>query len=88
VTVAVITIGPTEPTGMFEGTRVRLVVVGLVPALVTTMLQLAVAVLPFESTTWAVKLYVPTVVGVPVIAPVDVFSVKPGGSAPPVIENV
>jgi hypothetical protein len=56
VTVAVITIGPTEPTGMLEGIRVSMVVVGLVPALVTTMLQLAVAVLPFESTTCAVKL--------------------------------
>ena len=37
------------------GARVRLVVVGLVPALVTMMLKLPVAVLPFESTTWAVK---------------------------------
>ena len=52
------------------------------------MLQLALAVLPFESTTSAVKLYVPAVVGVPVIAPVDVLSVKPGGSEPLVIENV
>jgi hypothetical protein len=52
------------------------------------MLQLAVAVLPFESTTWAVKLYVPAVVGVPVIAPVEVLSVKPGGSDPLTIENV
>jgi hypothetical protein len=41
---------------MLEGIRVSMVVVGLVPALVTTMLQLAVAVLPFESTTCAVKL--------------------------------
>jgi hypothetical protein len=52
------------------------------------MLQLAVAVLPFESTTWAVKLYVPAVVGVPVIAPVEVLSVKPGGNEPLVIEKV
>jgi hypothetical protein len=36
----------------------------------------------------AVKLYVPAVVGVPVIAPVEVLSVKPGGSAPLMIENV
>ncbi len=54
----------------------------------TTMLQLALAVLPFESTTWAVKLYVPAVVGVPVIAPVDELSESPGGSEPLVIENV
>jgi hypothetical protein len=54
----------------------------------TTMLQLVVAVLPCESATWAVKLYVPSVVGVPVIAPVEVLSVKPGGSAPLMIENV
>jgi hypothetical protein len=52
------------------------------------MLQLAVAVLPFESTTWAVKLYVPVLVGVPVIAPVDELSESPGGSAPILIENV
>jgi hypothetical protein len=54
----------------------------------TTILQLAVAVLPCESTTWAVKLYVPAVVGVPVIAPVDGFSVKPGGRKPLINENV
>jgi hypothetical protein len=54
----------------------------------TTMLQLEEAVLPCESTTLAVKLYVPWVVGVPVIAPVEVLSVKPGGSEPLVIENV
>jgi hypothetical protein len=33
-------------------------------------------------------LYVPPVVGVPVIAPVDGFSVKPGGSEPLINENV
>jgi hypothetical protein len=54
----------------------------------TTMVQLEVAVLPCESTTWDVKLYVPAVVGVPVIAPVEVFRVKPGGSEPLMIENV
>jgi hypothetical protein len=55
------------------------------------MLQFAVVVpaaLPVESTTWAVKLNVPAMVGVPVIAPVEVFSVKPAGSEPLVIENV
>jgi hypothetical protein len=52
------------------------------------MLQLEVAVLSCESTTLAVKLYVPAVVGVPVMAPVEVLRVKPGGSEPLVIENV
>jgi hypothetical protein len=57
----------------------------------TTMLQFAVVVpaaLPVESTTWAVKLNVPEVLGVPVIAPVEVFKVKPAGNEPVVIENV
>ena len=55
------------------------------------MLQFAVVVpaaVPLESTTWAVKLNVPAVVGVPVMAPVDGFSVKPAGSEPLIIENV
>ena len=54
----------------------------------TTMLQLEVAVLPCESMTWAVKLNVPAVAGVPVIAPVDELSESPGGNAPLTIENV
>jgi hypothetical protein len=56
-----------------------------------TMLQFDVAVpaaLPVESTTWAVKLNVPAVVGVPVMAPVDELSVKPAGNEPVMIENV
>ena len=55
-----------------------------------TMLQFAVVVpaaLPVEST-WAVKLNVPEVVGVPVMAPVEGFSVKPAGSEPVMIEKV
>ena len=54
----------------------------------TTMPQLVVTVLPCESATCGVKLYVPPVVGAPVIAPVEVLSVKPGGREPLVIENV
>ena len=54
----------------------------------TTMLQLAVAAMPSESMTWAVKLNVPAVVGVPVIAPVDELSESPGGNALLMIENV
>ena len=55
------------------------------------MLQLLVVVpdaFPRESTTWAVKLNVPAVVGVPVIAPEFASSVNPAGSDPVVIENV
>ena len=44
---------------------------------------------PVESTTWEVKLYVPAVVGVPVIAPVELDSASsPGGSEPLMMENV
>ena len=55
------------------------------------MLQFAVAVpaaVPVESTTWAVKLNVPAVVGVPVMAPVDVLSDRPAGRAPLMMEKV
>jgi hypothetical protein len=41
-----------------------------------------------ESAAWAVKLNVPAVLGVPVIAPVTGFRVRPGGSEPAMIENV
>ena len=46
------------------------------------------ALLPDESTAWAVKLNVPYAVGVPVIAPVAGFNVKPAGSDPELIEYV
>ena len=55
------------------------------------IVQLAVAtpdVKPEESITWAVKLNVPAVVGVPLMAPVLGFNVKPGGRLPAAIENV
>ena len=35
-----------------------------------------------QQDTWTVKLAVPAVVGVPVMAPVDEFSDKPAGRAP------
>ena len=47
--------------------------------------QVVVAVTPFASVTWMEK--VPAAVGVPVTAPVAVFSVRPAGSVP-TIENV
>jgi hypothetical protein len=55
------------------------------------MVQLAVAVpaaVPVESTTLAVKLNGPAVVGVPVMAPVLAFNPRTGGKLPEVIENV
>ena len=56
------------------------------------MLQLFVIVLlaelPDESTALAVKLNVPEVVGVPVIAPVEAFKVRPAGREPELIEKV
>jgi hypothetical protein len=42
-------------------------------------------VAPVESVTWAVYGKVPAAVGVPVMAPVFVFSVKPGGNEPEII---
>ena len=46
------------------------------------MVQVVVSVLPLESTTLDVKVYVPAVVGLPEITPVEVFSDRPGGSVP------
>ena len=55
------------------------------------MVQLVVVVpaaVPLESTTFAVKLNVPGVVGVPVMAPVVAFNVRPAGRLPEEIEKV
>jgi hypothetical protein len=55
------------------------------------MSQLPVAVpagVPVESTTWAVKGKFPAVLGVPPIAPVELFKASPGGKDPTVKENV
>ena len=52
------------------------------------MVPLAVAIVPFESVTFTVKLNVPMVVGVPEISPVAAFKVSPGGNEPFVIEKV
>ena len=49
---------------------------------VATILQLWVAVVGVPSTTLTLKEVVPAPVGVPLIAPVDVFKVKPAGSDP------
>jgi len=54
----------------------------------TVMVQLVVVAVPVESTTFAVKLNVPAVVGVPVMAPVLAFKAKPAGRLPLVIEYV
>ena len=42
----------------------------------------AVCGVPAESCTWTVKFDVPAVVGVPVIAPVAAFKLRPAGSEP------
>jgi hypothetical protein len=49
--------------------------------------ELVPAAVPRESTTCAVKGKAPGAVGVPVMAPVDGFSVRPVGKLPDVIEN-
>jgi len=56
-----------------------------------SIVQLVVVVpaaLPRESTTCAVNELDPAVVGVPVIAPVEEFSVRPAGKFPVMIEKV
>jgi hypothetical protein len=58
-------------------------------AIVIPQLLVAVpAAVPVESTTCAVKLNGPAVLGVPVMAPVEVFNVSPGGREPDVMEYV
>jgi hypothetical protein len=53
----------------------------------TTMVKLQLAeATPLESFAWMLK--VPAAVGVPVIAPVEVFSVRPAGNVPLATENV
>jgi hypothetical protein len=47
-----------------------------------------VPVQPYKSVIWTVKLWLVLLVGVPVMAPEDVFRVKPAGSVPLVTENV
>ena len=52
------------------------------------MVQDCVAGFSRESTTFAVKLNAPDTLGVPEIAPVVEFNVRPGGKLPAPIENV
>ena len=47
-----------------------------------------IAMTPVESVTLMVKVELPAVVGVPVIAPVMVFNIRPAGRDPDAIENV
>ena len=63
----------------------------MIGAGLTVMVQLVVAVpaeVPVESTTFAVKLTAPGVVGVPVIAPVLAFNFRPAGRLPLLMEYV
>jgi hypothetical protein len=52
------------------------------------MLSISLAVRDFASVTCTVKLLLPIVVGVPVIAPVLLFKLKPGGKLPEVMLHV
>ena len=53
------------------------------------VIEVAKVVLPpLASVTLAVKLEVPPAVGVPDTTPVDVFSVRPAGSEPALIDQV
>ena len=62
--------------------------VGSVSGPIMSSPQLLVAEAPVESTTLAVKLKAALLVGVPVIAPDDPSSAKPGGRLPALIEKV
>ena len=72
------------------GTGPLLVIETSAWAAATVMLQVLLVAIPDkESWTLVLKATVPAVVGVPVIAPVEgLRRTKPGGSDPPVIENV
>jgi hypothetical protein len=49
--------------------------------------QTEMAVAPYASLTWTVKEDVPAAVGVPLMTPVFVLSVSPGGSDPAMSEK-
>jgi hypothetical protein len=51
-----------------------------------TMVHVVVSVFPFLSTAFEVNVKAPAAVGVPLIVPVELFSVKPPGSEPEIIE--
>lgn len=61
---------------------------GLLEMVMVQVLVLVCATPDVESVTSAVKLNVPGVVGVPVMAPVEGFNVRPAGSAPVTMEKV
>ena len=52
------------------------------------ILKAALLVAPLASVTWAVKSAVPPAVGVPLIAPVEVFSCRPMGKLPVLMDQV
>jgi hypothetical protein len=59
-----------------------------VNALLIVILKGAVAVAAAKSVTFTVKLEVPVVVGLPVMAPVEEFRCSPGGKAPAMMLQV
>jgi hypothetical protein len=67
--------------------KVAVVIVGATALVLTTILSALVA-FPTLFVALTVKLNVPAVVGVPVIAPVFTFKPKPAGRLPLVIDHV
>ena len=66
-----------------------LALTAMVSMLLRMVIEVAkVAVLPWASVTLAVKLEVPARVGVPDTTPLEVFSVRPAGSDPELIDQV
>ena len=55
---------------------------------VLTVMDRFFVVVPMPSLAWTVKLEVPAVVGVPVIAPVEALSDSPAGNDPVVMDQV
>ena len=60
----------------------------MVSVALTVILWLCVAVSRLASVTCTVKLDVPVPVGVPLISPLELFSVSPAGNEPVLIDQV
>ncbi len=73
---------PVVPGGKLVVSRLRAGGVAI------AMLRAALLVWAAASVTWAVKLNVPLLVGVPLMVPLDTFKVNPPGSAPVLMLHV
>ena len=72
---------------MPAGNGLAVLIVSVAGLIVSANAFDAVCGVPAESCACTVKFAVPAVVGVPVIAPVEPFSVRPAGNAPTVIDH-